>query len=349
MSIVEIKNTAIRGVSSCVPKESLSNLDYDYIGLRERELLVKTTGVKNRRVASSGTCASDLCFKAANNLLANLNWESSSVDLLIMVTQSPDHFLPATSAILHERLNLSKSCLAFDVNLGCSGFVYGLHIIGSMLQNGQYKRALLLAGDVSTNSTNPRDKSAYPLFGDAGSAAAIEYSEAAPSVYFGMGTDGSGHESIIIKGGGTRIPYNEDSFKEKRVSEGVVRNELNLCLEGIDVFTFAIKAVPKEINAMLGELNVKADDISSYVLHQANKLINDTIRKKMKQPADKFLESLSDFGNTSSASIPLTLCKNPEANYEKTVLSGFGVGLSWATAIADLSQTKFIPIIEFDD
>ena len=350
MSFTQFNHIKISGVASSVPPKVESNEDYEWISEKERKLLMKTTGVYRRRVAENGVCASDLCFDAAEKLLHELNWERESVDVLLFVSQSPDYFLPATAGLLQNRLGLSKRCMSLDVNLGCSGYVYGMQVMSSLLESGQMKRGLLLTGDVSTNSTNYKDKSTYPLFGDGGTATAIEYSEKEYKSSFLLGGDGGGADAIILKGGGTRQPYTLNSFDEVEVSEGIVRNELNLVLEGLDVFTFAIQVVPKEIKELMQRVDFDLENVSGFIMHQANKLINETIRKKLKQPAEKFPESLSEFGNTSSASIPLTLCfrKEEVEGWSKTIFSGFGVGLSWGTVLTDLSNCLIVKNIEYN-
>lgn len=327
-----------------------SNKDYDWISEKERNLLIATTGILERRIAAEDTCASDLCQHAAEKLVDKLGWEKASIDILVFVSQSPDYFLPATSIVLQGKMGLPVTTLAFDLNLGCSGYVYGMHLLANLLQQPAYKRALLLCGDVSTNSLNYKDKSTYPLFGDAGTATALEHSPEAGKMTFKLGSDGVGHEAIIIKGGATRQKYHLGSFEEKKIAEGIHRNELNLILDGLEVFTFAIKRVPKEVKAVLAVAGVEVDEVDYFVLHQANKLINDTILKKLKSVPEKFPESLSTYGNTSSASIPLTLCHHKKeldgAKKDKMILSGFGVGLSWGTVLLDLTGCQLLSVLE---
>jgi 3-oxoacyl-[acyl-carrier-protein] synthase III len=187
-----IQHIALKGISVCVPKQIERTMDYDWITEEERISFIKNTGVEEKRTANCTIATSDMCEKSAHELLKKLNWEPESIDVIIFVSQSPDYFLPATSAILQHKLGLKKSVMAFDINLGCSGYVYGLNVISNLLSNGQFKRGLLLAGDKSTLSTNYRDKSTYPLFGDAGSASAFEYDTTANPIYTNLFTDGSG-------------------------------------------------------------------------------------------------------------------------------------------------------------
>lgn len=342
--ITTLKNIAIKGIANCVPLKSVRNEDYDMLSAAERKMLISTTGIVERRVAKEGVCASDLCERSALKLLNGLDWEPSSVDALIFVSQSSDYYLPATAIILQDKLGLSKNSVAFDINLGCSGYVYGLYVVGNLMQQGNIKRALLLCGDISTNSVNYKDKSAYPLFGDSGSATALEYDELSEPMMFSLGSDGSGHEAIMIKGGGTRHMFHDESLKEVCISEGITRHELNLILDGISIFNFSVKEVPKNVRELMEVANVAVDDVSALVLHQANKLINETIRKKLKFPREKTPYSIDEYGNTSSGSIPLTIQTRlkDQINHSRLILSGFGVGLSWASVILQ-TQNVYIP------
>ncbi|MCB9194605.1 MAG: ketoacyl-ACP synthase III [Flavobacteriales bacterium] len=348
--IQTIKNIRIEGISNCVPSRSVSNEDYDLIGETERKLLIKTTGIKSRRVANEGTCASDLCYEAAEKLIKDLNWNKNDIDLLIFVSQSSDYYLPATSIILQNRLNLNSTTLAFDINLGCSGYVYGLNVIGSMLSSGQLKKALLLCGDISTNATNIKDKSSYPLFGDSGSATAISYDNEASDMIFSMGSDGKGANSIIIKGGYGREKYHEDSLKEFQISEGITRHELNIILDGLEIFNFSVQTVPSNIKELLNSQNKSIENVDYFVFHQANKIINETIRKKLKINPENCPYSIEEYGNTSSGSIPLTintaLQKQLQENRSTLLLSGFGVGLSWGSVLLETDRIIISDLIE---
>ncbi len=346
----KIKNISLRGLSACVPKTISKTMDYEWITLDERKLFIKNTGIEERRVAIPDITTSDMCEKAANELLNKLNWERSSVDVLIFVSQSPDYFLPATSAILQNKLGLNKSVIAFDVNLGCSGYVYGLYLLSSLLTLGTCKRGLLLAGDKSTLSTSYKDKSTYPLFGDAGSATALEYDNGAEPFLFDLHTDGSGFESIIIKDGGSRNHISENSFHVDKISEGIERAPKHLILEGVEVFNFALKDVASSINTFFESDCVKKEFIDYFVLHQANKLINETVRKKCKLEPEKTPYSISKFGNTSSASIPLTMLYSLKSELEKKslnlFLTGFGVGYSWGNCVLNTNRLTCTEILE---
>jgi 3-oxoacyl-[acyl-carrier-protein] synthase-3 len=345
-----IDNIKIDAIYACVPSSKIKTSDYSLFSESESLLFEKTTGIIERRVAKDGITCSDFCYNAAKNLLNDLSIDLSEIDVLIFVSQSPDYFLPATAVTLQERLFLSKNCMAFDINLGCSGYVYGLSVISSLLKNG-LKKALLLAGDKSTISTSFNDKSTYPLFGDAGTATLLSFDELAEKMFFDLHSDGSGKDAIIIEYGHSRFPYNVFLEDEKEFESGIKRSRNQLALDGIKVFNFALKEVAKSIDECLEFATVEKEKVDYFVLHQANKLINDSVRKKMKLSEEKFPMSISHFGNTSSASIPLTICVSLQEKIKNQqlhlLLSGFGVGLSWANV---LIKTGPIPVkcIEYD-
>lgn len=349
MASFSVPNIKISGIAACTPKNTESNYNYDWLTKQEQNLLVKTTGIENRKVVNDGRTTSDLCFGATEKLLAELNWNKEDIGILIFVSQSRDYFLPATAIILQQRLGLSTSTIAFDISLGCSGYVYGLSVISSLMKNAGSKKALLLAGDVSSFSLNKKDKSTYPLFGDAGTATALELTENV-EMHYSLNSDGSGKNAIIIPDGGLRNPLNDESFIEKEIDKGIWRSNRNLKLEGLDVFNFSITKVHPQIQALLAEHQIDIDKIDYFVFHQANKLILETIRKKLKIAPEKVPFSLKDYGNTSSASIPLTIVtelnKEVQNNKLSMLLCGFGVGLSWGTVLLTLDNIICPKIIE---
>jgi 3-oxoacyl-[acyl-carrier-protein] synthase-3 len=347
-----IKNISLRGLAACVPKSIERTIDYDWIGKEEQQAFIKNIGIEERRVVNSKTTASDLCEKSALALLDKLNWSKQSIDILIFVSQSHDYILPATSAILQHKLGFKKSTIAFDVTLGCSGYIYGLFLLSNLLSSGACKRGLLLTGDTSTLSSSYKDKSVYPLFGDAGTATALEYNENAESAFFNLFTDGSGYKSIIIEDGGCRNPMNEHSFISRKIEEGIERASKNLTLDGIEIFNFALKEVTPSIQNLLEASKLTKEDIDYFVFHQANKLINESVRKKCKVESEKVPYSIQKFGNTSSASIPLTMLYSLRNNLEQEqltlLLSGFGVGYSWGNCILKTNKVTCTKILEID-
>lgn len=354
MAIFQVPNISVAGISACVPERVYNNNDYDRLTEKERQTLIKTIGVEKKRHANKGTTTSDLCFESAQKLITDLNWDRSEIDLLVFVSQSRDYIIPATAGLLQERLSLPSSCIAFDVSLGCSGYVYGLSIIGSMMSLGIINKGLLLTGDISTLNTSYNDKSAFPLFGDAGTATAIIRDENSTPMKFNLQTDGSGYDAIIIPDGGIRnFADQKTSFEYKEISEGIVRNNLNINLDGIKVFNFSLREVKPNVLKLLKEYELSTDDIDYYVFHQANLLMNETIRKQLKLNPETVPYSLKDYGNTSSASIPLTIVTElaDKVSTEKNTvaLSGFGVGLSWGTVILELDNIVCPSLLTYKD
>jgi 3-oxoacyl-[acyl-carrier-protein] synthase-3 len=243
---------------------------------------VKSVGIAERRVAPFEVTTSDLCFHAAEKLIKDLDWKKEEIDCLIFVSQSPDYFLPATSIILQHRLGLSKNTMSFDVSLGCSGYVYGLQLMSSILSGGQIKKGLLLVGDKSTLSTHIEDKSTYPLFGDAGTATAIEFDTNASPIYFNLQSDGGGEDAIKILDGAARNTVRDDTFDIMEIEPGIKRSRSHLILNGIDIFNFALKEVTPNINELFRFANIEKEKVDYFVFHQANKLINESVRKKLK-------------------------------------------------------------------
>lgn len=332
MSFFQFNNITIKGIGTCVPK-NIENIS-EILEKNESEVFTKNTGIVQRHIADETICASDLCFQAAEDIIEKLNWNKDEIDVLIFVSQTPDYKLPATSNILQNRLGLSKKCYCLDISLGCSGYIYGLSLICSLLQNSSFNKGLLLVGDTISKLTSIHDKSIYPLFGDAGTATALEFdANVNEAISFVTGTDGSGEDAIKITHGGTRNLFDETSLKYQNfdLNNSNKRKNTDLYLNGVDVFNFAIKTVPKTINELLENLNLTTEDIDCFVLHQANLFMNETIKKRLKIPSEKLIYSIKDFGNTNGASIPLTLCINflDEVKIPNIVLCGFGVGLSW--------------------
>ncbi len=348
-----IKGVKIAGITSRFPQKIEKTDDYLHFSKEEAEKFKKNVGIFERRIVDDNTCSSDLCEAASRDLMAGLNWSGDDVDILIMITQTGDYPVPATSIILQNKLGIKKQSICFDVNLGCSSFPYGLYIISSLISASGLNKGLLLIGDVSSKVCGYEDKSAYPLFGDAGCAIAFQRTDESHSISFDLMSDGAGFESIIIPTGGlaSRSPPRQECFQLKEISQGIKRNDLNLILRGADIFSFAISKVPSSINSLVVKEENGIEDVNFLVLHQANKMINDQIIRKVNICPEKSLQSLSVFGNTSSASIPLTITHNIEKllGCKKRILaSGFGVGLSWGSVIFNLDSDVYYSHLELE-
>lgn len=349
MALFSIKDVRIAGVSACVPKGRASNIDSQLLSLEDRQKLIKTTGIEHRRVATPEQCTSDLCFAAADQLLKTLAWQRDEIDVIVFVSQTADYYLPATSFLLQNRLGLGRHVVAFDVSLGCSGFTQGLSIVAGLLSASGLRKGLLLCGDTPSKSVSPDDRSAALLFGDAGAAAAL-ISTPGQRMVFDVGSDGAGWQAINIPDGGYRNPITAASLETVRVDEGIARNRTQLALDGVEIFNFALREVPKTVRSVMDHVGATTDGVDAFVFHQANLLMNDMIRKKLKVPAEKVFYSLRDYGNTSSASIPLTMVtelgSRLESGPQRLLLCGFGVGLSWATTYAETDAIACPALVE---
>ncbi len=334
MAFLKISNVELKGVAACVPPYIDENINYP-IPEEDIKKLISSVGIERKRVADEDVCTSDLCFKASEALLADLNWAKEDVDCLIFVTQTPDYPIPATSCILQDRLGLKEECYTLDISLGCSGYVYGMSLISSLLSGGFMKKGLLLVGDTSSKTASKEDKSTWPLFGDAGTATAFEFNPDAEAICFHLATDGSGKDAIIIKDGGYRHMVSDESFEVKNHGDGINRSDVNLVLDGMDVFSFAVSKAPQTINLLCENFDLDKDNVDYFVFHQANLFLNETIRRKMKIDKAKVPYSLKNFGNTSSSSIPLTMVteiREALINGQLNLIGcGFGVGLSWGS------------------
>ncbi len=337
MAEASLQGVRICGVRACVPVQSRT-LDDEGLGFEpaERDRLIGSIGVRERRIAPQGVTTSDLCFTAADRLLDQLGWARETVDVLILVTQNPDHVVPATACLLQTRLGLGTHVMAFDINLGCSGYPYGLWTASSLLKTlrtDRPARALVLAGDVTSPRLKPGDRGTVPLFGDAGSATALEIDPAAPAMTGVFGTDGSGARHIFIEAGGTRMPLMPSPEALEPDAAAALFAASRLSLNGAEVFNFTLKAVPPLVQSILSAADTTADAVDYVLFHQANVFMLNHLRKKSGLDEAKVPVAMDLYGNTSSASIPLTLCArlgDALQTPQSVVMMGFGVGWSWS-------------------
>jgi 3-oxoacyl-[acyl-carrier-protein] synthase-3 len=351
MAFLTVKNVALVGISACVPKQIQENKDFSAFSSKEEaERFMLSTGIQRRRIAEKSVTTSDLCFEAAEKLILDLNWNKKDIDCLIFVSQTPDYIVPATSCILQNKLGLSEECYTLDISLGCSGWIYGLSVISNLMSTGSFKKGLLLSGDTLSKINSEKDKSTYPLFADAGTATALEYKINAPNMNFIFSTDGSGYQAIIVPDGGNRNRVTPQSFDLEKIEDGIIRSKLHTVLNGMDVFAFCISKAPESVTKLLEHFSIDRDSIDYYLFHQANLFMNEKIRKKLKLPEEKVPYSLKDFGNTSSATIPLTMLtqlSNSLKNQDlKLIGCGFGVGLSWGSVFFETNKIICSSLIE---
>jgi 3-oxoacyl-[acyl-carrier-protein] synthase-3 len=352
MALSKFKKTKISGIVTVVPsKIKCIDDEVELYGGNEKQItrIKRAVGLDKRHVTDQSTTALDLCVDAAEKLISGLELDRESIDGVIFVTQTPDHIQPSNAAIVHGKLNLSTNAASFDVSLGCSGYVYGLWMSNMMIASQTCNKVLLLAGDTLSKCVNKRDRSTAPLFGDAGTATLVEASELDSLSYFSLHTDGAGAKHIIQPAGGFRNPSTVDTAIETLDSDGNYRCENDLAMNGAEVFNFSIKTEPAAINEILEYANQDIDAIDYVIFHQANKYIITNIAKRLKLSMDKVpCETVSKYGNQSNASIPCTIndALNEELSVQNklVILSGFGVGLSWASAIVNLENIYCPPV-----
>lgn len=346
MARCKLSGVRLAGLATSVPKYCIDNFkDVPPSKREERERLARNIGVSKRRLAQPWQSFSDMAFDAAEQLIQDLQWEKSDIGALIVITQSPDYRLPSTAIILQDRLGLGTGTIAYDVNLGCSAYPYGLHLLGSLISTGAIKKGLLLVGDKSASLIDP-------LFSDAATATAMEHDSKAPNMYYDLNSDGSGFEAIILKVGGGREPFAPHHFIPS--SDPDVPNLLSypheLQMNGPAVLNFSIQRAPETINSLIEYASISLDDVDYFLFHQANNMINNTVKKKLRLEDSKVPMSLDDFGNTSGATIPVTMTARLSdvisEGKHKLLLCGFGVGLSWASCLIDVENVKMSKLIE---
>lgn len=350
MAFLHFDNIGIKAISACVPSRVEYNKDLAYF-MNEEEIqkAIQNIGIEERRVVDKDVCSSDLCFKAAEKLLSDNAIDKNTIDVLIFVSQTSDYHQPATAPILQHRLGLSKNTLSFDINLACSGYVYGLSTAYAYASQQGINRVLLLVGETMSKIVSRYDKVNTPLFGDAGTATLIEKGDYGKSV-FSLHSDGSGYEVMMIPDGGFRNPTNADSLLEETDANGDRRNREQFRMDGMAVFNFGMSEEPRDIKNLLAEVDLDLSQLDLLIYHQANKFMTDFFTKWLKFDKTKTPYSINKFGNTSSASIPLTIVtelKNKYPDRKNVILSGFGAGLSWGSVLLDLTECKISELIEY--
>lgn len=349
MATIKYHDVGIKAMSACVPKKIVSNRDLGYlIPEDEIEKTISNIGVVERRVVDDDVCASDLCYKAALKLMEDNNIDPASIDVLLFMSQTSDYRIPATSPILQHRLGLSIDTLCLDLSLGCSGFVFALSTAFAYASMEGVNRVLLLDGETFSKIVNKRDKVDWPLYGDGATATLVEKGDFGESTFI-LKSDGSGKDAVIIRDG-MRNKITPESCVEKTEEEGNIRTGLEVFMDGMAVFNFAMKRVPKSIKEIVEVTGTSMDDIDWLVFHQANKFMTDFFVKKLKFDAKKVPYCIQKYGNTSSTSVPLTIVSELHDKLKSgdcIVMSGFGAGLSWGTAMLRMGDCKVSPVIEY--
>lgn len=329
----------IKAISHYLPSKILTNEEL----LRDFpewsvEKVASKLGINQRHIASEDETSMDMAVKAAEQLFGNHNIQRNEIDFIILCTQSPDYFLPTTACIIQDRLGIPVSAGAFDFNLGCSGYIYGLSIAKGLVLGGIANNILLLTSETYSKFLHPKDKSNRTIFGDAATATLISTSGFAEILNFSLGTNGAGYENLIVESGGfrNRKPLNKVDFDEKDNPTSAD----HLFMEGSEIFNFTLEMVPKLVENTLEKNNLESENINSFIFHQANKYLLNFVRKKIKIPEDKFPFFIEDVGNTVSSTVPLVLENEFYKNSLKgnILLAGFGVGYSWGGVIIRINE-----------
>ncbi|MBP9742037.1 MAG: ketoacyl-ACP synthase III [Burkholderiales bacterium] len=324
-----INKLKLLGISSCVPKKTIQLSDfYELFGENEVNRIAMSTGINSVRIATIEMTASDMCVHAAMNLITALNIDKNEIDGIVFISQTPDFVMPATSCILQNRLGLRQDIVAFDINYGCSGYIYGLLQSALLVSSGCCSKVLLCVGDTISKYLKPDDHKSRLVFGD---GAAVSIIESGDSTWtFDIKTDGSRHKELIIP-----KSNNLDGY---------------LHMNGSAIMEFAMSEVKGVIDSVLQHQNKSLNDISTVVLHQANAFMLNYLRKKLNVNKDIFPVEMGQYGNTGPASIPLAMCSKYHGSIgqlKHAVFAGFGVGLSWgAVLLDDIASTVILPVSE---
>ncbi len=352
MPFFNFNHIKITGMASAVPTNVVASESFnEIIGEDAVKKFVKMTGVKQVRKTHDKQTASDLGCAAAERLLCEKNIDRNTIGAVIFAAHSTDYRRPATACVLQHRLGIkNKDCAAFDVSLGCSAFVYGVQIIGSMMETSDMRRALLIVGETMSKMVYPEDKSSNMLFGDAGSAILFEKTDGESTIKALTCSDGSGWKAIVAPAGGFR---NMEASHEPMIwADGNPRTLYNTIMDGMAVFNFTISDVPETMSDFFEKSGTTAEDYDLFALHQANKFILKQLSKKLGVPMKQVPVCIDRYGNTSAAAVPLTICDalgDEENGSHKVFMSGFGVGLSWGVVSAEINSADVLPVFETDD
>ena len=351
---LRFRNKKISGILSVVPQNCIKFADemerYGF-SMEKSMKLQETVGLGERRIVSGNECASDLCLFGLEYLLSKNLLRKEDIGAVIFITQTPDHFIPPTSSILHGKLGLGREVLCFDINQGCTGYIYGLLQAFLLLQSMDVGKVVLLNGDTLSRCASPLDRNIYPLIGDAGAVSVIENSHNDGDIFLNLRMDGSRSDWLIIPAGAFRVPPTEQTRKKKILPGGNQRSDEDLYMNGAGIFTFSQTDVADAIKELFKFASMEMNKIDYFMFHQPNKFMLRKLAQKLGVPADKMPNNIVEkFGNSSSATIPITICHNIshllKQNKFKICMSGFGVGLSWGALIMDLGPLEFCEVVE---
>lgn len=363
MTLSKFEHVKISGISVVVPEKEINIYDeaqYYNNSIKKIDRMRKMVGFWKRRVADKITTPADLAYNAAENLIKDMNIDKNSIDALIFIVQGPDYTNPSTAYFLHDKLGLSQNCIATDINQGCVGWVFGLHMASMMIESGAYKKILLLNGDTPSVGIDPSNRNSAPIFGDGGCATLLEYSSEKIDSYYNIDTISSGYNAIISPFSGARFRLDLGNEKEFELLHELVHENLTMptgmdvplmggYMDGIAVFDFTIKIVPKNIKTLLKEANLTQDEIGALCLHQANKQIIQAVGTEAEFDLEKVpYSAFENYGNNTMCSIPTTLaCLDKDVKKDKLCCCAYGNGLISISSVLNLENTYISEVKTF--
>lgn len=349
MALLKYNNVGIRAISATVPRRIVKTRSLtDYYSEEEIEKFISATGVEERRFVDADKCASDLCFASACQIFEGTEINKEEIDALFFISQTPDYKIPGTSVILQNKLGLSKNTITYDINMSCSGFIHGLLMAYNFLLQPGINNVMIMVGDTLSKMISLQDKGTGKLLGDAGTVAVISKSDKYGKSFFSICTEGDNIDTVIVPGGGARMPSSIDTLKMCEYPDGSVRNLEQINMVGDDVFSFAISVLPKDIKNLLEFAGKSIDEIDKYAFHQANNFMSNYVAKKVKANSEKILHSIQKYGNTAGTSIPLCLVENREKiNINDSILmNAIGAGFAYGSVLLNIADCKILGLQE---
>jgi 3-oxoacyl-[acyl-carrier-protein] synthase-3 len=351
MSVLKFKNVGITAISACVPEKKFSNKNLEYLIQKDTlDKMIASIGIKEKRIVDEGVCTSDLCYKAAKKLMEDNKIEPDSINMVLFLSMAPDFITPPTSVVLQHRLGLSTSTACLDLSMACSGFVYALSTAFAFASTKGINRVLVLVGETMSKFANPRDRVNFPLYGDAGTACLVEKGNFEESTFL-LTSDGEGEDIVKIPHGGFRNLLTAESLIDKEREEGNFRRDVDITMDGLATFNHAVTVIPKQIKLLMSEANINADDVDFLISHQANKFMIDFIIKRLKFDPSKAPFCLEKFGNTSCASIPLTIVSELSngrlLGNKRLLMTAIGAGWSFGTCYINTKEINVSELIDY--
>lgn len=336
---VKLSNLKISHIATALPRKIVRLEEYaDRFGEKNVRRIKKSTGVEQMHMSAEDMCASDYGVELAKRLMNKLGRHGEDFDGIVFISQSPDYIMPATGCIIQDRLKLPETAVSFDINCGCTGYVFGLYQAALLISSGSCRRVLVFTGDTHIRMTHELDRSGRMLFGDGYSVSIVERGN--ENIFFNINNDGSKYKLIITEAGGFRRPKSAETREPTFDENGVPHWAEYISMNGLEVMNFALARVPKLIEETLADIGWTKADVGTFAFHQANQFMLRALASVLKIEPERMPIALKNTGNTSSSSIPLLLSiERDRLKLDKTILCGFGVGMSWGAIAADLSKT----------